>query len=564
MADSYWIDVYQGSNTSAGRKQRSGGKLGADDYAIGEGVGGHGGSGRSGYHHRGSRWQTPLFYVIDNTPVGVTVTADNQDIPDEVTGTGSDRLLPGESMRAQNGTGAGFAPPLLSSNKRARLFLQADSNLVLYDGPPENRHPLWATGVAPSCNTLTMQKDGNLVLLNSTTGHVGWSSNTAGHPGGYLRIQDDGNIALYDSQGAYWAIGTNGFRRATGTPWYRGKKKGGFLSDAVHVFNSAASFAGHAIGSLPVVGPLAAATAKLNPIVAIGGLASSVASGERLDHAFLNTAKSQIAAAREIAPYAQMVTSLVPGVGTGVAAAIAAGTALSEGRTITDAALEAIKGAIPGGPMAKTAFNVGDLLAHGDKLNPTVIANALSQLPPEAQAALKAVTMGKADSKTRAIQAVRAALPQNVRHAVDIGIATGVARNIQSATVNAVKKSLPVFAAHGAIVTKAVPHFAELAKHQLGEQRKGYDIAMGLLGHRGISAQALASARDQLSSVQKEGFDRAVKAYADHFTPNHPSLVHRGLVLRGNWVPARSGEKNAVVGRLIQSGKVTHGVFKRA
>lgn len=558
MADSYWIDVHQGNRMAAGKHN----KLGADDYQIAEGVGGHGGSGRSGYHRGGSRWQTPLFYVIDNAPVGVVVTADDQDVPDEVTGTGGDRLSSGESMRAQNGTGKGFSPPLLSRNNRARLFLQADSNLVLYDGPPEKGRWLWTSGPSAGCNTLTMQTDGNLVLSNAASGQPGWNSGTPGHPGGYLVIGDDGQMALYDAQGAYWAAGTNGFKRSSGTPWYRGKTSG-VLNDAIHVFNEAASYAGKAVGSIPGVGPLAAAAATLNPIAAIGGLVTSVASGERLDHAFLDAAKSQIASAREVAPYVQTVMAVVPGVGTGVAAAIAAGTALAEGRTITDAVISGIRGALPGGALSQAAFDGISALAHGQSLTSAAIGVAMSHLPASAQAALKSIA-GKAN-RAQVIQAVRNALPLEQRKAADIAVATAVARNVQSATVNAVTKPAVVanFAAHGTKVIKAVPRFAQIATHLTPEERKGFDAAMGLLGHRGVNAQTLVAMRARMPKAQQLGFDRACKVYSDHFTPHHPSLVHRGLVLRGNWVPARSGEKNALVGRLIQSGKVTHGIYKR-
>jgi hypothetical protein len=65
---------------------------------------------------------------------------------------------------------------------------------------------------------LDMQADGNLVAYygpNVDDGFVAagsaaiFASNTAGNPGAFLRMQDDGNLVIYGPAGVLWATGTN-------------------------------------------------------------------------------------------------------------------------------------------------------------------------------------------------------------------------------------------------------------------------------------------------------------------------------------------------------------------
>lgn len=51
-----------------------------------------------------------------------------------------------------------------------------------------------------------MQGDGNFVLYAGSTAL--WSSNTAGHPGAHLAVQDDGNVVVYQSSTPLWSSNT--------------------------------------------------------------------------------------------------------------------------------------------------------------------------------------------------------------------------------------------------------------------------------------------------------------------------------------------------------------------
>ncbi|MEV6400028.1 hypothetical protein AB0M39_35440 [Streptomyces sp. NPDC051907] len=113
--------------------------------------------------------------------------------------------IPGEQA-----TQVRYAPFTLSHNQSvssdtARLVMQSDGNLVIYD---EFNRARWASNTVGQGWTARFQTDGNFVVYTRSNRAV-WASNTAGRPGSRLAIQDDGNVVIYDGSRAVWASGTN-------------------------------------------------------------------------------------------------------------------------------------------------------------------------------------------------------------------------------------------------------------------------------------------------------------------------------------------------------------------
>lgn len=213
----------------------------------------------------------------------------------------------------------------------------------------------------------------------------------------------------------------------------------GWLKKAVKSATGAVGSLGTQLGKVPIVGKGLKGTFALT-IGAPFAVANAVASGQRIDKVALGHLTSQIGAIRDVAPYAQMVVSVVPGVGQGVSGAIAASLALANGKNITEALKEGVKGTLPGGPLAKAAFDLGEAavqgkpidkalvaalpipdaqkkllvtgletakdLAHGKRLDAALMNTALAALPPDAR---KAVTVGLALGHGQVMQAARAA-----------------------------------------------------------------------------------------------------------------------------------------------------------
>jgi hypothetical protein len=214
-------------------------------------------------------------------------------------------------------------------------------------------------------------------------------------------------------------------------------------------------------------------------------LATSIASGARLDRAVLKSLKDQVRIAKEAAPYAQAVVSMVPGVGTGVSAAIGAGVALAEGRGIDEAAKAAIKGALPGGPAASAAFDTAMNLAEGQDLDEAAL-NAARELVPEGPG----------------------------RQAFDIGLAIATGENVQQAVVQGVSnlagEKLGAVASDWINEATKNPTVQNLLDQMPEEIKSGYATAMGVLSLDGINDLALGEIRDKLSEEAKKGFDEAI------------------------------------------------------
>jgi len=98
--------------------------------------------------------------------------------------------------------------------------------------------------------------------------------------------------------------------------------------------------------------------------------------------------KAGIADQREALRFVAMIAPFVPGIGTGVGAALGAADALANGKPITQALIAGVRGSIPGGPAAQAAFDTGRQLIQGKRLDQALLTAARNRLPPgPAQAA---------------------------------------------------------------------------------------------------------------------------------------------------------------------------------
>ena len=193
---------------------------------------------------------------------------------------------------------------------------------------------------------LEMQPDGNLVIYGPGNAVLrSW-----GPRGGRVtfNIQPDGNLVLYQDGHAVWASDTNG--RGTG-----GRVVMQDDGNLVLYFGNSPAWSSETNG---------------------GKVYDSESTLTKIAHT-----------AEDIGSYATTVVSLVPGVGTGVSAALAAGIALAQGQSITDAVKNGIRDAIPGGAIATAGFDMAVKVASGENVGTAALETARAQLPPVAQKA---------------------------------------------------------------------------------------------------------------------------------------------------------------------------------
>lgn len=91
---------------------------------------------------------------------------------------------------------------MVSPNGQWQFIMQSDGNAVVYG----SSGPVWSTGTAVPDSVLTVQADGNAVLLAPGPRPV-WSTGTS-TGGATLVMQDDGNLVLYSPWEATWSSRT--------------------------------------------------------------------------------------------------------------------------------------------------------------------------------------------------------------------------------------------------------------------------------------------------------------------------------------------------------------------
>jgi hypothetical protein len=372
--------------------------------------------------------------------------------------------------------------------------MQEQGNLVLY-GPDDSRVRFtalwWSADHDTPATRATMLADGNLVLTDPK-GNVIWKSATIGQAS-TIRFQDDGNLVWYTKGGRPVGYTTTGNWHINPdlAPHHKSflKKLENIVTAPVRAVEKVASKIEHEVEKIPVIGDVTRVIAEV--YTAPLRIAENIASGARLDHVALGALKDQLKIAKDVAPYAQTVVSFVPGVGTGVAAAIGMGAALAEGQSITAAAKTAIRGALPGGQLAQAAFDTALKVAGGENI-------------------------GKA-----ALESARAALPPSAQSAFDIGLAVVTGEKIQTALAKGLASMAPeamqsVLAA-GQKAIDSTPGLANALKSVApGAAAKGFQLASGLIGQAGVGEKALAAVRAQLPSDVRQGFDAALNTQAPH------------------------------------------------
>ncbi len=124
------------------------------------------------------------------------------------------------------------------------------------------------------------------------------------------------------------------------------------------------------------------------PLSAVVHTAARVASGQNVLNSLKSGLNEAIGPAKDITHalspvlnVAAGVASFVPGLGTVAASGLAAAAALGRGASVGDLALEAARGALPGGAIAKVAFDAAVGIATGASPTGIALAQIRNQIP---------------------------------------------------------------------------------------------------------------------------------------------------------------------------------------
>jgi hypothetical protein len=409
------------------------------------------------------------------------------------------RMPAGIILEAHTDPNLNGFPHLASRNKGAIFVFQTDGNFVLRT--PEGKI-LWSTKTAGSAaRVLSVQSDGNLVLRASRDPNaaVVWASNSVGHPNAQLVVQDDGNAVLLDAAGnPYWHTASQGFENR--------QDEGGFLEDIGDVLEDVGGAA------LTVLYEASGAATLVNMV-------NNIAEGVRLDKVISRCVED---AAKNVRDYGPMIVSLVPGIGTGISAAIAGGLALAQGKPIDEALENAAIGALPGGPFIQSASHACVAAARGQPIE-QVVLEGIPISPEEQQGILMAlqlaqdVAQGKAvkDALIHAADSGLSVLPDDIRKAVQVGTALAQGEKLQKIMI----AQIPTLVAPGGPLENMGQQVAAQNSIAAGarnlvaaEAHHGFNVGLGLMQHA-ASVVELDAARKNLDPENLKAFDMAVALY---------------------------------------------------
>ena len=512
----------------------------------------------------------------------------------------------------QSNHGFNINQGLRSSNYGAALVLQPSGDLVLSHGTTT----LWRSGTANSgANFVWQNWDGELRIERHAKGQITqvWSSKRSsdGFTNSYLYLGDDGNLVVRgdyagDSQ-KMWETGTQNFAVNSipggGRHW---SYQSGF--DLGRSIVGAAQFAGHAIdgaaglvgaaeqagtdllAQIPIVGaPLKTIydglwdwyTAPLELVLDIG------VRGKSVDQAALVRFQQALKGLTAVGPYAEMIVSLVPGIGTGIAAALGAALALANGQPLNNALIAAVKAAIPGGPLVQACFQVSCDVAKaaidhkGLDLNTAIgIAEDVGlvglQLPDSIKAQIRQATAmgsqlfnggvaaGDAAATSLGIDNLLNNLTAGQKKAIQTGLAVGGGAVKQAHIADQVFAQLGKLTEGGVQIAKTVPAVAAIRSTVPSGGTSGFDAGMGVMQMRSPPI-AIHTVRLSLpNAVSKQGFDTATALYTGLVVT--PPQVDLSAAARGGYAVTIGlvgredpNSKAAIVDALTQNPSATVG-----
>jgi hypothetical protein len=285
----------------------------------------------------------------------------------------------GESLRPQL-----LARDLTVGSGDTVLTFRTDGNLDL----TVKGALVWRSGTEErNVSRLTMQADGNLAIVDNSNWPV-WASDTAGHAGASLQVESGDATVISPTGDVLWSARKDASRHVRRVKKARGDSliaqlalnpigivagKNTWVGNVIGTAGRQVAAASHdvqdesgkitkALNKIPIVGPLfvglydaAFFSSGLGPAIMTEQI---VVEGYGVDKVMLAELKKELKDFKAVGPYAQMICSFIPGVGTYIAGAIGCGLALANGEPIGEAILDGVEGALPGGPLAKMACDV--------------------------------------------------------------------------------------------------------------------------------------------------------------------------------------------------------------
>lgn len=346
-----------------------------------------------------------------------------------------------------------------------------------------------------------------------------------------------------------------------------------FVKDALKVAGAPVKLAakgvggvGKLAGKIPIVGTPVSALYDVT-VGAPFKVADGIVRGKRIDKVAYENLQNAVKNAQTLAPYAQSVVSLVPGVGTGAAGIIGAANALSKGRPITEAIVQGVRGAVPGGAAGQAIFDVAYAGVSGKPI--TEVALSAIPIPADQKKLLiegtkimKDIAAGKRVDQI-AMDRVMANVPSEYKHAFQTGMAVAQGQNLQKVMAKAAPTIMKKLDIEGSDVIKKDALIRAGYKAVNGSRAKqGYAVGIGALTHK-QTPTSLVYTRKALSPARRRGFDIAVATRVGQskvVPPKGKAAQQVGYVIAAGAQDANAKQQKSIIRSVARNPQVKQGI----
>lgn len=329
-------------------------------------------------------------------------------------------------------------------------------------------------------------------------------------------------------------------------------------TDAVDLVNDGANTVGGLLSKIPVLGPLYQAewTYVTSPIFVM----QRITQGNPIDSVALQTLKRETGVAKTVAPYAQTVMTLVPGVGPIASGAISAGIALAEGQDIDDVLVAGVTGMIPGGALARTAYKITSTALKGENIGKAIGKTAI-------KSAIEA-------SGIQVPDATASVLAAGINVAKDAAQGKDVRSEVVSEAIQALPTGAKALAVHAleqnnpsALADVLLNAGKNMLPDTTPEQREAIDVALKTGIAIGVGNYFQNAAREeakndhgflQAAGAQAAAYDQAMKAARDIIKKAELDRLSKTAIVKN----VAKSQAPMTKGFDIGAGLMSHGISK--
>lgn len=254
-----------------------------------------------------------------------------------------------------------------------------------------------------------------------------------------------------------------------------------------------------------------------------------------------------------------MVASYMPGVGTAVSVVINTSLTLAEGGSIEEAAVSALRGALPGQPASGAAFDAARSIVRGDSIDKAAIdglIGGISDDPSVRKYIGTAIDIAKdvIDGKrieTLALDTIKQNLPDSAKGLLDVARSVAEGRDVEDIVIRAADAASGITGAGSLEAAQALRRAAEEARN---EGQAAVDQFMAQVAFHGLLSQVPGAFREAVMAGLITGQAEKCQFIGTFVSAEQNVPTNDGYAQKGQAIVASGAQWHGVLLSKIRDG----------